>query len=282
MKTEPIGVTSVSGGRTSSYLSLHYPTDINIFSLVRIEDKRCAPKDISIIKYVEDKIQMDFIATAESDLTLCVLRQLEQDLGKSITWVTGRTFEQLIYDERRINPRLPNRRMRFCTELLKMYPIFWHIFLHVFKSVDDYVTMNIGYRADEPRRNATDEYKYSMYCNTYGEKQNNWNTIEWRDSKFPLRENGINNLMIKSYFAKHPEYVFPEESNCVGCFNKSEPVLQKQFDYEPEKMNWFNEMEQATGLRFNISDTLDNIMIKDFSTSQMDMFDNAVTCNCTD
>lgn len=274
-------ITSVSGGRTSSYMALHYPTDINIFSLVRIEDKRCTPKDPSIIKYVEDKIKTDFIATAESDKTLYILRQLEQDLGRSITWVTGRTFEQLIYDERRINPRLPNRRMRFCTELLKMYPIFWHIFLHVFESEDDFVSMNIGYRADEPRRNANDEYKYSIMCNNYGEKHNNWVTIDWRESHFPLRKHGIDNLMIKSFFASKFEYDFPEESNCCWCFNKSEPTLQKQFIYEPEKMNWANEIEKETGLRFNISDTLNNIMTKDFTMGQMNAFEH-VTCNCTD
>lgn len=175
-------ITSVSGGRTSSYMALHYPTDYNIFSLVRIEDERCKPKDKKLIQYVEDKIKMPFIATAESDLTLYVLIQLEQDLGKEIIWVTGRTFEELIYDERRINPRLPNRRMRFCTELLKMYPIFWYIFLYIFKSEDDFISMNIGYRADEPRRVANDIYKYSIMCNTYGEKQNHWREIEWRQS----------------------------------------------------------------------------------------------------
>ena len=34
-----ITVNSISGGKTSAYLMKHYPANINIFSLVRVEDK---------------------------------------------------------------------------------------------------------------------------------------------------------------------------------------------------------------------------------------------------
>ena len=34
-------VNSISGGKTSAYIAKHYPADINIFSLVRIEDREC-------------------------------------------------------------------------------------------------------------------------------------------------------------------------------------------------------------------------------------------------
>lgn len=274
-------VTSVSGGRTSSYMALHYPTDYNIFSLVRIEDKRCTPKDKKLIQYVEDKIQKPFIATAESDLTLYVLIQLEQELGKPIIWVTGNTFDETLY----INPQnkhsLPNRRMRYCTADMKMLPIFWWCYLNLFESEDDFIKMNIGYRADEPRRSATDDYKYSLMCNNYGQRHNNWQTIEWRESHFPLRISGIDNLMIKSYFAHRPWYVFPKYSNCVGCFNKTEKELHEQFVLEPQKMNWFKEQEILKGRTWNISDSLTNIETKDFTHGQQYMFDN-VTCNCTD
>ena len=88
-------INSLSGGKTSSYMALHYPADYNIFSLVRIEDINCKPKDKSLIKYVSDKIGMEFIATAESDKTLYVMRDLEQLIGKEIIWVTGQTFDEL-------------------------------------------------------------------------------------------------------------------------------------------------------------------------------------------
>lgn len=112
-----ISVTSVSGGRTSGYMALHYPTDYNIFSLCRIEDVQCRPWDKKLIQYVEDKIQMPFIATIESDLTLYVLIQLEQDLGKDIVWVTGPTYEQVIRNSNTAGDYLPNRKKGFVPSL---------------------------------------------------------------------------------------------------------------------------------------------------------------------
>jgi len=279
---KPKSLTSVSGGRTSSYLALHYPTDYNIFSLVRIEDKACAPKDKKLIQYVEDKIKMPFIATAESDLTLYVLQQLEQDLGKEIIWVTGKTFEQLIF-ERRGKPNLPNRRMRFCTTEMKLEPIFWWVYLNLFDSEDDFVEMNIGYRADEPSRSADDFFEFSYMCNNFGERHNNFKTLEWRSCKFPLQKNSIFNIQIKSYFAKLLKYKFPKESNCTGCFNKDEITLHNQFIEEPLKMNWFNNMEKKTDLRFNFYSTLEEIKNKDYGGVSLDMFsDSFTTCNCHD
>ncbi len=292
-------VTSVSGGRTSSYMALHFPTDYNIFSLVRIEDKRCTPKDKKLIQYVEDKIKQPFIATAESDLTLYVLIQLEQDLGKEIIWVTGDTFEHVIYNTTHKNS-LPNRRMRYCTSDMKMLPIFWWCYLNLFESKDDFISMNIGYRADEQRRNANDLFSFVSSCNINYDKEafklgntiyvlaenlkgnNKWTKdFEWRESHFPLRDNNIYLPQIKKFFILHPEYIFPLFSNCVGCFNKTEPELQRQFTLEPHKMNWFKEQENKTGRTWNISGGLDSIEAKDYTNGQQYIFEN-VTCNCTD
>jgi diphthamide synthase (EF-2-diphthine--ammonia ligase) len=104
-------INSLSGGKTSSYLAVHYPADFNIFALVQIEDPNCKPKDESIVKYVSEKLGKDFIATAESDLTLYAMRDLEQLLGREIIWVGGKTFEQ-------VNKKasvIPNQQWRFCT-----------------------------------------------------------------------------------------------------------------------------------------------------------------------
>jgi hypothetical protein len=85
-------VNSISGGKTSSYLAKHYPADYNLFSLVRIEDKNCTPKDKKLVQLVSDKIGTEFIATAESDLTLKVVLDLEQVIGSEIKWLIGDTF----------------------------------------------------------------------------------------------------------------------------------------------------------------------------------------------
>lgn len=45
-------VNSISGGKTSAYLAKHYPADYDIFSLVCIKDKECAPKDPKLLNGV--------------------------------------------------------------------------------------------------------------------------------------------------------------------------------------------------------------------------------------
>jgi len=275
-------VTSLSGGRTSSYMALNFPTDYNIFSLVRIEDIRCKPKDTGIIKYVESKINADFIATAESDLTLYVLRQLEQDLGKEIVWVTGDTFEQIVRNSNKKGNYLPNRRKRFCTQFMKLEPIFWWCYLNIFEDETDSVEMNIGYRFDEPKRVTDDIFKFNKSTKNFGKRFRNWEEIEWRDSIMPLRKAGVDNLMVKSFFAKKKEYTFPIYSNCVGCFNKKEIELQEQFTYEPGKMRWFNDMEILTGSRFNMHISLEDIKNKKYTDDQIQSMIEFPVCNCSD
>jgi diphthamide synthase (EF-2-diphthine--ammonia ligase) len=63
-------VNSISGGKTSSYLAKHYPADINIFSLVRIEDTNnlwMKGKDEKTRQLVSDKLGKEFVGTAEMD-----------------------------------------------------------------------------------------------------------------------------------------------------------------------------------------------------------------------
>ena len=86
-------VNSISGGKTSAYIAANYPADYEVFSLVCIDDQKCSPKDKSIQRYVNDKLEKyipefgEFIATSEDDLTLTAMRDLEQYLGKEIVWV---------------------------------------------------------------------------------------------------------------------------------------------------------------------------------------------------
>ena len=113
-------INSLSGGKTSSYLAVHYPADYNIFSLVRIDDVKCKPKDDKLVQMVSDKLGIDFVSTAESDKTLKVMFDLEQILGREIIWVSGDSFDEV----NRKKKALPNELMRFCTTEMKLKPIF--------------------------------------------------------------------------------------------------------------------------------------------------------------
>ena len=89
-------VNSLSGGKTSAYIAAHYPADYDVFSLVRIEDENCRFKDEKIRREIEDRIQAPFIATAEEDAIIYTMLDLEQYIGRPITWVTGVTFDQVV------------------------------------------------------------------------------------------------------------------------------------------------------------------------------------------
>jgi hypothetical protein len=228
-------VNSLSGGKTSSYMACNYPADYDIFALVRIDDPASSPKDQALVKMVSDKIGMNFIATAEDDKTLKLMFDLEQKIGREITWITGDSFDQIIHNRK----RLPNRLWRFCTQEMKMKPIFewWQ------KNIHDVVEMRIGYRYDEMER--ADRFTESMKVvvgRTKSGNRNRWGEIKWRVGKFPLIEDKIihptiNNWSLTSGLA------FPKDSNCVGCFWKADQQLRKNWDDNPDKMSWFSDQE---------------------------------------
>jgi hypothetical protein len=228
-----ITINSISGGKTSSYMALHYPADFEIFSLVTIEDVRCKPKDESLIKFVSNKIGKDFIATAESDLTLIALMELEQLLGREIIWVSGKSFDSVIKKATIV----PNSLMRFCTTEMKIRPIFdWW-----FKNIGEKCKMGIGYRYDEIERVDRFTSSFKGITGKRG-KKNKWEVIEWREGYFPLVVNKINHFHVIDWAIKS-RLNFPNDSNCVGCFHKNPQQLRKNWDENKNKMQWFAEKE---------------------------------------
>ena len=71
-------ITSISGGQSSAYIAANYPADYLLFALVTIEDRKCSPKDKKLVQLVSDKIGKEFIATAEDDIILHTILDLEQ------------------------------------------------------------------------------------------------------------------------------------------------------------------------------------------------------------
>lgn len=235
-------VNSISGGKTSAYMAVNYPADLEIFSLVTIEADYCRPKDKGLVKYVSDKIGKDFIATAESDLTLYVVRDLEQMIGKEIIWVAGDTFEQVIKKRKAI----PNQMWRFCTTEMKLKPIFEYC-----QKQGEIVEMQVGFRYDEKERGERnkDNTHFKTIVGQSENGRNKWSEIEWRKLSFPLIEDKISHITVYKW-AMNSGLIFPEDSNCVGCFHKPFQQLRKNWDDEPLKMQWFSDMETNMNRRF--------------------------------
>lgn len=105
-------VNSLSGGKTSSYIAVHYPADIEVFALCCI-DSHNAGRDIDklLMQMTNDKLQKycshmpEFVATSEDPKILKVMFDLEQRTGREIIWLRGMGWEEMINTYRCI----PNR-----------------------------------------------------------------------------------------------------------------------------------------------------------------------------
>jgi hypothetical protein len=233
-------VNSLSGGKTSSYLAVHFPADYNVFALITIDDIRCAPKDKSLIKYVSNKINKEFIATAESDLTLKAMIDLEQLIGKEIIWLNRISFDNVSSVKNK--NWLPSIFRRTCTIEMKIMAIWdwWYA------NIGEKVKMGIGYRYDELERAERFSNKWKGIIGKSKNGRNIWKEIEWREGYFPLIENKITHFRVKEW-ADKSGIIFPSDSNCVGCFHKPIQQLRKNWDEHPEKMQWFSDQENQKG-----------------------------------
>lgn len=267
-------VNSLSGGKTSSYIAAHYPADYDVFALVRIEDKNSKFPDKKIRQMVEDKIQQPFIATAEDDMIIYTMFDLEQYIGRKITWVSGKTFDQIIL--RNGKKYLPNVTQRFCTTEMKLNPIFnwWH------QNIKEPIEMRIGYRANEMRRakkmnDRLNEEGLLTHKTIVGKRksQNKWADIGWQKPMFPLIDDNIYKDNVQEYW-NDKNVRFAYMNNCIGCFHRNEVLLKLMSDKHPNKFQWFINAEQETGYNvrtFKIGVTYEEIKN---SFKQMNMFED--------
>lgn len=260
-------LNSLSGGKTSSYLAVHYPADYNVFALVSIDDVTCKPKDPKIIEYVNDKLFKygfgqkygEFIATAEPDEVLYTMMDLEQYLGQEICWVRHHSFETWIKKK----GMLPNMKMRYCTTEMKIIPICEFVVQEIFPINDNNpVKMSQGIRFDESDRQKTGEnreYRNKIITGkSKNGKRNKWTEFFWAIAHYPLIEDEILHWDIQKYWENKP-IAFPKDSNCVGCFWKHEQQLRKNWDNDPKKMNWFSKMERESNHFFKPNIDYDKI-----------------------
>ena len=268
-------VNSLSGGKTSSYIAMHYPADYNVFALVHSSDRSLTPSDPDIVKYASNKIGKEFIGTLEANETLYILRELEQMIGKEIIWTVGVDFDEIISKR-----GVPNKMWRFCTTEMKMHPIFdWWL-----QNVGDIIKMRIGFRLDEFERSErlTTTMKYRRSQKLTGEKRYEWDEIQWRVGDFPLIDDRLTIRDIVKYWSDS-SLKFPNSSNCVGCFWKSDYELRQNWDEYPEKMEWFARMEREKNATFKTGITYDQILK---TPKQTEMFFGGGSCQsdgyCTD
>jgi hypothetical protein len=270
-----ITVNSISGGKTSAYLMKHYPANINIFALVRVDDTELLwmkGRDEKTRQLVSDKIGKEFIGTVEMDEIIYTILDLEQFTGQGVNWVSGETFEQVIKNH---GSYLPNMMSRFCTTDMKIIPIFNFLQEHL----ELPVRMRIGLRPTEINRmnnileraddNGLESFKTIIGKSKNG-KRNKWGEVPYRFAEFPLIKDNIQKDTIYNYWNDKPVR-FAYRNNCVGCVNRNPLFLSHVAKKDIDSFNWFVRQEEKTGNRFNSEIEYDKIL--KFGI-QNELFDN--------
>jgi|GEM_PF-1200462 len=164
-----ITVNSLSGGKTSSFMAIHFPADHELFACVEqfapywTPEERNQWYDIRIEREKSHnwirRFNSDFVMSAEDDRTLIALHKLSLELGTDYRGRhsgTGkievlfardygvgkyRTYDDIVEDF------LPNSRKRLCTEVLKVAPIYNYVRRNI--APIENVEMRLGFRLDE-------------------------------------------------------------------------------------------------------------------------------------
>ena len=266
-------INSLSGGKTSSYIAANYPADYNVFALVRTNDTSCLFPDAKVRQIVSDKIGVEFIGTLEEDAIIYTMLDLEQFIGREITWLSEKTFEDVIGGYKMANGKnyLPNQMTRYCTVDMKVQPIAqW-----CYENTELPIEMRIGFRANEMSRAKTmieravdgiENFKFKV-----GEKngRNKWKELPYRKVEFPLISDAIFKDKIEKYWEDKPVR-FAYRNNCVGCFHRNELMLKHMSEKASKQFNWFVEQEQKNGCTFKSGITYEKIKNHKL---QLDLFD---------
>lgn len=267
-------LNSLSGGKTSSYIAANYPADYDVFALVRTDDKNCLFPDKKLRQEVSDRIGKEFIGTLEDDTIIYTILDLEQFIGRKITWVSGKTFDEIT--QRKDKVYLPNKVQRFCTVQMKIEPMFYWWAKNIGKPTET----RIGFRANETRRannmlERCNEYGFSVFKATFekhSDGRNKWVDVPYQKPSFPLIKDNIRKDQIEEYWKDKPVR-FAWMNNCVGCFHKTPLLLRKMFDKHPNKLEWFAKRERES---INGASWRSDILYDDVKkwNSQFELFDD--------
>jgi len=253
-------VNSISGGKTSAYISARYSADLEIFALVRTSDPSCLYPDRGIRQEVEDRLQMPFIGTLEDDTIIETIFDLEQYIGREIKWVSGETFDDVISNK---GGYLPNKVARYCTTYLQTFPIAGYLHEHRLNPV----TMRFGFRANEmnrartmdSKRNENGVVEVKIPVGRHDNGNIKWETVEYQKPEYPLIEDVIYRDTIEEYWNGKP-VKFAKHNNCVGCWWRPGVMLNTLNKKHPNKMEWFAKQEEQTGNRFKTETTYRKII----------------------
>lgn len=221
-------VVSVSGGRTSAYM------------LRRVLDAHGGrlPADVHAVfanTGEEHPSTLDFVRDLAE--RWCPIVWVEYDSkadGKwrQVTYETACRKGEPFVDVCVTNLALPNGRMRFCTQRLKLKPM--QRFMQSRGYGDDWTNV-VGLRADEPSRVATLRARESAW-----------------DVACPLYDAGATKATVLDFWAEQDfDLQTPSDmGNCVQCFLKGRAIRERVAASMPEPFERWAALEAERGKTF--------------------------------
>lgn len=258
-----ITINSLSGGRTSGYIGANYKADYNLFSIVCVDDPKCAHKDKFFMDYANEKVSKycgeygEILGTAEDPIIFETMYKMEQLIGSEIIWLRSESFDKLIERKKGLPGKEQGGLGRFCTTFLKIAPAFdfWYKYLG-----PEIIGVNLGFRFDEQERKEqfTTTWDFPISCNTYGLHRQNWiKGLVWRQGLFPLIDDGIFHKHILDFWLDK-NIPFAKDSNCQFCIYKKEQQVGYNNITCPDQINWAKGRELLTGYQWHKSYSIES------------------------
>lgn len=222
---------SFSGGRTSGYM-LHQILAENgdlpeRCKVVFANTGREMPETLDFVQECSERwrVPISFLEFTKEKPKFKVV-------GHNQASRNGEPFEALI----RQHKYIPNTMRRKCTQELKLLTIKRFLVSNGWKQWVN----TVGIRADEARRikDSTDK-RWTNWFPVFNANETKYDVAEFwgrQHLAFDLRLPLINGVT--------------PQSNCDGCFLKSELKLAEMWRDHPDKMNWWSNLEKEFGHTF--------------------------------
>lgn len=252
-------MNSISGGKTSAYMAYHFPADLNVFAVVCSNNPITKLRDSGLEAIVKRRLMPfdsrygEFVGTKEDEKTLRAVLDLEQMIGREISWVRGETYEAMVMRK----SLLPNTEWRFCTTELKIRPIAEWIYN---ETGGGKVFNRVGIRIDEAGRMKSPghrtqkiDVKFHWHAIINGGlvQKSKWvKEYEFAEASYPLIEGEDGRISPHRKadiykWAANSGIIFPESSNCQDCFHKSVLELIRNAKRNPHIIEAGAQMEEA-------------------------------------
>jgi hypothetical protein len=235
-------------------MAVHFPSELNVFAAVCMDNPVSAIKDKGLLSAIRSKLERyderfgQFIGSAEDPKMFKVVLDLEQMIGREITWVRGESFEVMVNRKK----ALPNQEWRFCTTEMKMRPIAGWIYYH---NEGQKVLNCVGIRIDEAQRVKTEGHRsqsIDIQVGNHKSGKKKWLNFEFAEATYPLIFDADGNYApIKKSeiygWAEKSGLDFPISSNCQFCFHKGIAELIQNQQRHPDIFQSAEDMETAYG-----------------------------------